>query len=125
MPNYIKNILKINAPPERVQEILSQIKSDTDSEQLLDFNKIIPMADSLNVTAGSEEELCSLYMTYINPEVDYYGEGHKEENVCSVRNEVFRFDKKLNPDQIEKMLTRFNKYSEEQCLQIGKQYYDN
>ena len=125
MPNTIKNMLKINAPPERVQEILSQIKSDTDSEQLLDFNKIIPMADSLNVTAGSEEELCSLYMTYINPEVDYYGEGHKEENICSVRNEVFLFDKKLNPDQIEKMLTRFNKYSEEQCLQIGKQYYDN
>ena len=46
MPNYIKNILKINAPPERVQEILSQIKSDADSEQLLDFNKINPMADS-------------------------------------------------------------------------------
>ena len=42
MSNTIKNILKMNAPPERVQEILSQIKSDTDSEQLLDFNKIIP-----------------------------------------------------------------------------------
>ena len=64
MPNYIKNILKINAPPERVQEILSQIKSDTDTEQLLDFNKIIPMADSLKVTAGSEEELCSLYILF-------------------------------------------------------------
>ena len=61
----------------------------------------------------------------INPEVDYYGEGHKEEDVCSVRNEVFRFDNKLNSDQIEKILTRFNKYSEEQCLQIGKRYYDN
>ena len=125
MPNYIKNILKINAPPERVQEILLQIKSDTDPEQLFDFNKIIPMADSLKITAGSEEELCSLYMTYINPEVDYYGEEHKKEYMCSVRNEVFRFDKKLNPDQIEKMITRFNKYSEEQCLQIRKQYYDN
>ena len=39
MPNYIKNILKINAPPERVQEILSQIKSDTVSEQLPDLTK--------------------------------------------------------------------------------------
>ena len=56
MPDYIKNILKMNAPPERIQKILSQIKSDTDSEQLL---------------------------------------------------------------------TRFNKYSEDECLQIGKQYYDN
>ena len=43
MSNYIKNNLKINAPPERVQDILSQIKSDTDPEQLLDFNKIILM----------------------------------------------------------------------------------
>ena len=103
----------------------SRIKSDSDPEQLLDFNKIIPMADSLKIAVRSEEELCPLYMTYINPEVDYYGEGHKEENVCSVRNEVFRFDKNLNPDQIEKLLTRFNKYSEEQCLKIGKQYYDN
>ena len=64
MPNTINNILKMNVPPERVQEILSQIKSDTDSEQLLVFKKIIPMADSLKVTAGLEEELCSLYMTY-------------------------------------------------------------
>ena len=40
MPNAIKNILKMNAPPERVQEILSQIKLDTDSELLLDFNKL-------------------------------------------------------------------------------------
>lgn len=33
MPNYIKNILKINASPERVQEILSQIKSGNDPDQ--------------------------------------------------------------------------------------------
>ena len=33
MPNYIKNILKINAPQERVQEILSQIKLDNDTDQ--------------------------------------------------------------------------------------------
>ena len=40
MPNYIKNNLKMNAPPERVQKILSQIKSDTDSQQLIDFKKV-------------------------------------------------------------------------------------
>ena len=125
MPNFIRNILKMNALPERVEEILSQIKSDSNPEQFIDFNKIIPLPKELEISAGSLEELVSLYMTYINPEVDYYGEGHKEENVCSVQNEVFRFDQNLNPDQIEKMLTRFNKYSEEQCLQIGKRYYDN
>ena len=34
------------------------------------------------------------------------------------------FHKNVNPDQIEKMFNRFNKYTEEQCLQIGKQYYN-
>ena len=92
MPNYIRNILKMNALPERVEEILSQIKSDSNPEQFIDFNKIIPLPKELEISAGSLEELVSLYMTYINPEVDYYGEGHKEENVCSVQNEVFRFD---------------------------------
>ena len=57
MPNTIKNILQINAPPERVQEILSQIKSDTDPEQLLDFDKIISMSKSLKVTVESDEEV--------------------------------------------------------------------
>ena len=125
MPNYIKNILKIDAPPQRVEEILSQIKSDTDPDQLLDFNKIIPMPKELEISAGSQEALVSLYMTYVNPEVDYYGEGHKEENVLPVHNKVFRFNKNMKPQQIEQMLTRFNRYTEEECLQSGKQYYDN
>ena len=70
MPNYIRNMMKIESTLEKIEQVFKTIQSDTDPEQLLDFNKIIPMADSLKVTAGSEEELCSLYMTYINPE--YY-----------------------------------------------------
>ena len=77
------------------------------------------------ISAGSQEELVSLYMTYINPEVNYYGVGHKEQDVLSVHNEVFRFNKNLKQIQIEQMLTRFNRNTEEQCLEIGKQYYNN
>ena len=52
----------MKAPPKRVEEILSQIKWDTDSDQLFDFNKIISMTKLLEIKAGSEEELCFLYM---------------------------------------------------------------
>ena len=37
-----KKGIHINAPPGRVEEMLSQNKSDTAQEQLLDFNEIIP-----------------------------------------------------------------------------------
>ncbi|MBE6107662.1 MAG: hypothetical protein E7192_03385 [Erysipelotrichaceae bacterium] len=68
MPNYVRNILQINAPPEKIEEVFNAIQSDTHTEQLIDFNKNIPMPMSLEVEAGSKEDLVSLCMTYINPE---------------------------------------------------------
>ena len=43
MPNHVRNILQINAPPEKIEQVFKTIQSDTDPEQLFDFNKIIPM----------------------------------------------------------------------------------
>ena len=53
MPNYVRNILQINATPEKIEEVFKTIQSNTDSDQLLDFNKIIPMPKSLEIEAGS------------------------------------------------------------------------
>ena len=47
MPNYVRNILQINAPPEKNEEVFKTIQSNTDPEQLFDFNKIIPMLNHL------------------------------------------------------------------------------
>ena len=47
MPNYVRNILQINATPEKIEEVFNAIQSDTDPEQLFDFNKIIPMLNHL------------------------------------------------------------------------------
>lgn len=48
MPNYVRNILQVNAPPEKIEEVFkTTIQSDTDPDQLLDYNKIIPMPKSL------------------------------------------------------------------------------
>ncbi len=69
--NTIKNILKMNAPPGRVEEILLLIKSDINPQQLFDFNKTIIMPKSLKIIVGSQEDLVSLYITYINPNVFY------------------------------------------------------
>jgi len=127
MPNYVRNILQINAPPEKIEEVFNAIQSDTDPEQLFDFNKIIPMPKSLEIEAGSQEDLVSLYMTYINPKVDYYGIQSNTDPIPTIKQNPFlpRYRDDLSKEEIEKMLQRFGNYSEAQCLQIGKQYYDN
>jgi len=49
MPNWITNILTINADEKMVQKILSEIKSE---ESQFDFNKIVPMPSELEGTTA-------------------------------------------------------------------------
>jgi hypothetical protein len=55
MPNHITNILRIEASEELTAQIKSEIKSvDEEGEtRHIDFNKILPMPESLNITSGS------------------------------------------------------------------------
>jgi hypothetical protein len=52
MPNHITNILRIEGSPERVKELLNTIKGK-EKNHLVDFNKISPMPETLNITSGS------------------------------------------------------------------------
>ena len=58
MPNHITNILRIEASEELTAQIKSDIKSvDEEGEtRHIDFNKILPMPESLNITSGSTTE---------------------------------------------------------------------
>lgn len=55
MPNHITNILRIEASKELTAQIKSDIKSvDEEGEtRHIDFNKILPMPESLMITSGS------------------------------------------------------------------------
>jgi hypothetical protein len=55
MPNHITNILRIEASEELTAQIKSDIKSvDEEGEtRHIDFNKILPMPESLRITSGS------------------------------------------------------------------------
>jgi hypothetical protein len=58
MPNHITNILRIEASEELTAQIKSDIKSvDEEGEtRHIDFNKILPMPESLRITSGSTTE---------------------------------------------------------------------
>lgn len=53
MPNHVTNILKFNGNAERFQEMLGRIQNEEYGRGSIDFNKIIPMPESLNIQSGS------------------------------------------------------------------------
>lgn len=60
MPNYITNRVDLRGTQESINDLINSLESD-DSQ--IDFNKIIPMPESLNVEAGSmEDQSIAVYM---------------------------------------------------------------
>lgn len=52
MPNYVTNDIRLSGPSNQIEKVLKYISTDKDE---VDFNTIIPMPESLNVTSGSIE----------------------------------------------------------------------
>ncbi len=50
MPNYVINKLHLSGEQSRIDELLKSVKGE---ESTIDFNKIIPMPESLNIESGS------------------------------------------------------------------------
>ena len=138
MPNHIQNRLKFTCSPERLEEILDAIKAEDDGENrdfgrgTIDFNKVIPMPQELNIEDGSKTtDGISLYLTKINPYAKHYGtpdDKVTEEDIYSIYGKVkFRAHSgdsipNLTQDEIAKM-TQYT--SEKKLLAIGKQAVNN
>lgn len=74
MPNHITNILTFEGNSEQVHAILDQIKNEERGIGSIDFNKIIPMPESLNIEAGSRtDDALFVCMTALNPAVPDMG----------------------------------------------------
>lgn len=80
MPNWVKN--RITFTGKNAKAIINSLLSNDNLEpnrKMFDFNKIIPMPKSLEIESGSVTNTCiELYMTSINPTVDYYGKNKIE-----------------------------------------------
>lgn len=101
MPNYVGNILTINAEQSCVNEVLNFIKNEKEN-MAIDFNKIIPMPEGLDIDDSSlgEEGLVVI-------------KKQKNEDLSIYEEEIIK---------------RFNDKSQElqkEALELGQQYYDN
>ena len=105
MPNHVTNNLEFNCSTERSLEILEFLRVDGEALGSIDFNKLIPMPESLNIEAGSRGSRGKqLYEAYLK----------EIEGVTSVskRDEIYRKTVSMCKD-------------DPQMLELGKQYYEN
>ena len=56
MQNHITNSITLSGNKEKIAEMMENIKNDEVGVGSIDFNKIIPMPESLNIEAGSRTD---------------------------------------------------------------------
>lgn len=56
MPNHVENIITLKGDEKKIREMLEAIKNNDYGLGTVDFNKIIPMPESLNIEAGSKTD---------------------------------------------------------------------
>lgn len=74
MPNHVANEISFSGNKDAIEKVINAIRSD-DGQNCIDFNKIIPMPKSLDVTCGSiTDTALNSIITAINPGTKDYGE---------------------------------------------------
>lgn len=56
MPNHVENHISLQGDEQKIREMLEAIQNDEFGVGTIDFNKIIPMPESLNIEAGSRTD---------------------------------------------------------------------
>lgn len=53
MPNNVTNIIQLQGDENKIRELLEAVKNDEHGIGTIDFNKLIPMPESLNIEESS------------------------------------------------------------------------
>lgn len=68
MPNHITNRLRINGTPEQITEVREAILETEPKEgeeaRIFDFERLLPMPDSLHCTSGGESDIAKFEMDH-------------------------------------------------------------
>lgn len=67
MPNHVQNSIQLQGDEEKIREMLEAIQDDEEGFGTVDFNKIIPMPESMKIEAGSRTDRgLKLYQDFID-----------------------------------------------------------
>ena len=85
MPNHVTSVITLSGDESRIKAMLEAIKNDEVGIGSVDFNKILPMPESLHMTSGSiEDSAIAVYISAINPINEEY-EGIQKMDVAEFR----------------------------------------
>jgi len=111
MPNWVQNKLFLRGEEKEVERLLQSLKGE---HQRFDFNKVIPMPESLNITSGSVEKFSHEVYSYqvLGIQSDYLK--RRYENHCTTAGNI----------SIERYIDYLVE-SKQVDLELGKTAYDN
>lgn len=117
MPNHITNILTIDADEDTLKSILEAIKNDEYGIGSLDFNKIIPMPESLNMESGSRTNRgLELYRSFV-----------LESAVIAYADVQNTEPSSVHSEAVKALLEKYKELTKDdpELLQLGRQCYEN
>ena len=138
MPNYVTNILEIKATGSHLEEILDAIRFEDGPKGTIDFNRLIPMPASLDLTQGSITH-SSTEAFISNLQREYFAHKGSREISLEEQNKILLYTNayhmlhrmgfsrpkgNMSEEEIEAEANR-NDMTTESFLALGKQYLDN
>ena len=112
MPNDITNVIQLYGDEDKIHEILEAVKNDEHGIGTIDFNKLIPMPDSLNIESGSKtNKALKVYKEFVS---EYM-----------LKNGITQIDASTIPKVSEDAFLKERKDIEEDEWNLGKQAFEN
>lgn len=129
MPNWVTNKIYMDVDPDHMHDILNAIKHDDGKFGSFDFNKLIPMPESLNLTKGSITDIAISARLY---QLTNMGPEHFPEYLKSMAAALdykkkhfgFGVDVAMSQEKLKEEAERMRK-TEEELFDLGRQYLDN
>jgi len=135
MPNWVTNKIRIEASGQQLKDILSAVQRDGDVYGSFDFNKLIPMPKTLDITHGSiTDEAINAFLSHLRDEVVAHPDRpgtvqdlkrYADATIQIKSSEYFPTQLEyLTPAQIDQLAQRHG-MSTLDLLELGKRYLDN
>ena len=126
MPNHVTNRVHLIGDAARIRELLEAVRYDDGEIGTLDFSKLIPMPEELNIECGSmTSDAISAYLSAINPDNPAF------QNDCKMPRELFKnlissiiHDSHGGYAKTMKMPEDFGEEVDE-MIALGRRYVDN
>jgi len=85
VPNHVTSVITLSGDENRIKAMLEAIQNDEVGVGSVDFNKILPMPESLHMTSGSiEDSAIAVYISAVNP-INEEFEGVQKKDVAEFR----------------------------------------